>query len=51
MRTVAISNGSIREEPPRDLCQILTACRVDLKTYSAKSYRETCGGELKLVYP
>ena len=44
MRTVVVSNGSIREEPLRDLCQVLTAYKVDLKAYSEKTYREMCGG-------
>ena len=49
LRTVVVSNGTIREEPLRDLCAVLAAYKVDLKAFSEKTYREQCGGELKPV--
>jgi len=49
LRTVVVSNGSIREEPLRELCPVLAAYKVDLKAYSEKTYREMCSGELKAV--
>ena len=49
VRTVVVSNGTIREEPLRDLCAVLAAYKVDLKTFSDPTYREQCGGELKPV--
>ena len=49
LKTVVVSNGTIREEPLRDLCGVLAAYKVDLKTFSDRTYREQCGGELKPV--
>jgi pyruvate formate lyase activating enzyme len=49
VRTVVVSNGSIRAEPLRDLCAVLAAYKVDLKAFSEKTYRDQCGGELKPV--
>jgi pyruvate formate lyase activating enzyme len=49
VRTVVVSNGSIREEPLRDLCGVLAAYKVDLKAFSAKTYREMCGGDRDAV--
>jgi len=46
LRTVVVSNGSIREEPLRDLCAVLAAYKVDLKAFSARTYREQCSGEM-----
>jgi len=49
LKAVVVSNGSIREEPLRDLCAVLAAYKVDLKAFSERTYRERCGGELKPV--
>jgi pyruvate formate lyase activating enzyme len=49
LKTVVVSNGSIREEPFRDLRPLLTAYKVDLKSFSERVYREECRGELKPV--
>ncbi len=49
LRTVVVSNGSIREEPLRDLVPHLAAYKVDLKAFSEKVYREQCRGDLKAV--
>jgi len=44
-----ISDGFIRAEPMRRLCQHLTAVKVDFKAYSEKFYRDVCRGRLKPV--
>ena len=49
LKTVVVSNGSIREEPLRDLCQVLSAYKVDLKCFSERTYREQCSGDLRAV--
>ncbi len=49
MRTVVVSNGSIQEEPLRDLCRELAAYKVDLKGFNEKFYKSHTGGELKPV--
>ena len=47
--SVMISNGYIQEKPLRQLCQHLTAVKIDFKAFTEKFYRETCAGELKPV--
>ncbi|TKJ32368.1 AmmeMemoRadiSam system radical SAM enzyme [bacterium (candidate division B38) B3_B38] len=49
IRSVMITNGYIMEQPMIDLCQQLTAVKVDLKAFTEKFYRESCSGELKPV--
>jgi pyruvate formate lyase activating enzyme len=49
VKTVVVSNGSIQEEPLRDLCSVLSGYKVDLKSFSERFYREQCRGELKPV--
>jgi len=49
LKTVVVSNGAIREEPLRDLCDVLAAYKVDLKCHSEKTYREMCAGDLPAV--
>jgi pyruvate formate lyase activating enzyme len=44
-----ISNGFINEEPLKDLCQHLTAVKVDLKAFTEDFYKDYCSGELKPV--
>ncbi len=47
--SVMISNGYIKEEPMKDLCQHLSAVKIDLKAFTEKFYRDTCSGQLKPV--
>ncbi len=47
--SVIISNGYISEKPLRELCNVLTAVKIDLKAYTEKFYRDTCSGELKPI--
>jgi pyruvate formate lyase activating enzyme len=49
LRNVMVSNGYIEEEPLRELCDVLDAVKVDLKSFSDDFYREICGGELQPV--
>ncbi len=49
LKTVVVSNGSIREEPLRELCPVLAAYKVDLKAWSERTYREMCSGERNAV--
>ena len=44
-----ISNGYMKEKPLRQLCEHLTAVKVDFKAYSEKFYRDVCRGHLKPV--
>ncbi len=47
--SVAISNGSILAKPVRELCQVLTAIKVDLKAFTEKFYAEMCSSRLQPV--
>ncbi|KPL02332.1 MAG: hypothetical protein AMK75_02950 [Planctomycetes bacterium SM23_65] len=47
--SVMVSNGFICEKPMRELVKHLTGVKVDLKAFTEKFYRETCGGALQPV--
>lgn len=47
--TVMISNGFIEPEPMRELCQHLSAVKIDLKAFTEKFYRELVNGKLEPV--
>jgi pyruvate formate lyase activating enzyme len=49
VRSVAISNGYIQKAPLRELCQVLSAIKIDLKAFTEKFYKELCDGQLKPV--
>lgn len=49
IKSVMISNGYIQEKPMRDLAEVLSAVKVDLKSFREKYYREVVVGELKPV--
>jgi pyruvate formate lyase activating enzyme len=49
LHSVMISNGYIQEKPLKELCDHLSAVKIDLKGFSEKFYQETCSGELKPV--
>ena len=49
LKSVMISNGYIQEKPLMELCQYLSAVKIDLKSFTEKFYQETCTGELKPV--
>jgi pyruvate formate lyase activating enzyme len=44
--SVMISNGFMNEKPLKELCNHLTAVKIDLKSFSEKFYREYCSGRL-----
>lgn len=46
---VMISNGYINEKPLRQLCEQLSAVKIDLKSFSDDFYRKICGGQLQPV--
>ncbi len=47
--SLLVSNGFIEEAPLRELLPLLTAVKVDLKSFSTDYYRAVCGGELEPV--
>lgn len=47
--SVMISNGYIQEQPLRELCQELTAVKIDLKAFTEKFYAEQCAAHLQPV--
>jgi len=49
LKSIMISNGYIQEKPLTELCQRLSAVKIDLKSFTEKFYQETCTGELKPV--
>ncbi|MEK7449462.1 MAG: AmmeMemoRadiSam system radical SAM enzyme [Planctomycetota bacterium] len=49
INSIMISNGFINPEPLKELCQQLTAVKIDLKSFNDKFYREYCDGRLQPV--
>ncbi|MBN2367159.1 MAG: AmmeMemoRadiSam system radical SAM enzyme [Calditrichaeota bacterium] len=49
IRSVMISNGYIQEKPMRELAEVLSAVKIDLKAFTEKYYRDVVAGELKPV--
>ena len=47
--SVMISNGYIKEKPMSQLCEHLSAVKIDLKAFTEKFYKETCSGKLQPV--
>ena len=46
---VMISNGYIQAKPLREICRLLDAVKIDLKSFSDQFYQQQCGGRLKPV--
>lgn len=46
---VLISNGFLNEEPMKKLLPLMTAVKIDLKSFSPDFYRTICAGELEPV--
>jgi pyruvate formate lyase activating enzyme len=49
IKSVMISNGFMNSEPMKALTRVLSAVKVDLKSFSEKFYRDVCSGQLKPV--
>ncbi len=49
VKTVMISNGYIKEKPMADLCEHLSAVKIDLKAFTEKFYADICSGKLQPV--
>ncbi len=49
LRSLVVSNGYIQEQPLREVLPLLTAYKVDLKSFRETFYREVVRGELKPV--
>ncbi len=49
LRCVLISCGFMNEEPLKEMCEVLSAIKIDLKGFSADFYRNVCSAELKPV--
>jgi pyruvate formate lyase activating enzyme len=49
VKSVMISNGFIKEEPMSELCEHLSAVKIDLKAFTEKFYTEQCKGKLEPV--
>ncbi len=49
VKSVMISNGYIKEEPMSELCEHLSAVKIDLKAFTEKFYVELCSGKLQPV--
>ncbi len=47
--SLLVSNGFINEEPLKKLLPLLTAVKIDLKSFSPEFYRDVCEGELEPV--
>jgi len=47
--SVMISNGYIKEKPMAELCESLSAVKIDLKAFTEKFYSEICSGKLQPV--
>ncbi|MFP4528825.1 MAG: AmmeMemoRadiSam system radical SAM enzyme [Candidatus Kapaibacterium sp.] len=49
IRNVMISNGYINERPLRNLCKVIDAANIDLKSFDDKVYRKLTGGGLNPI--
>ncbi len=49
VKTVAVTNGCVNPEPRREFFSFIDAANVDLKSFSAKFYKELTGGDLRTV--
>lgn len=49
VKSVMISNGYIKEKPMSELCEHLSAVKIDLKAFTEKFYAEQCKGKLQPV--
>ena len=49
VRSVMITNGYINPEPMRDLCDVLSGVKIDLKAFTERFYKELVAGELRPV--
>ena len=49
VKSVMISNGYIKEKPMAELCEHLSAVKIDLKAFTEKFYVEICSGKLQPV--
>ncbi|WP_286879345.1 AmmeMemoRadiSam system radical SAM enzyme [Methanoculleus sp. UBA413] len=49
LRTIYVTNGYITEEGLREISSMLSAFRVDIKSFSDTFYRKVCGGRLQPV--
>jgi pyruvate formate lyase activating enzyme len=49
LRCVLISCGFMNEAPLREMCEVLSAIKIDLKGFSESFYRDVCSAELKPV--
>jgi pyruvate formate lyase activating enzyme len=49
LHAVTISNGFIQADPLKELCEVLSAYKVDLKAFREEFYRDIVRGELKPV--
>ena len=49
LRPTVVSNGYIQEKPLRDVLPLLTAYKVDLKSFRERFYKELVRGQLKPV--
>ena len=49
VRSVMISNGYILQDPLKELCDVLSAVKIDLKAFTDSFYKKYTKGELKPV--
>lgn len=47
--SVVVSNGFIAERPLKELCKIVDAVKIDLKSYTESFYEDVCSGRLQPV--
>lgn len=49
LELVLVSNGTINEDPLKELCGFVKAMNIDVKSFDDGFYRKICGGELESV--
>ena len=47
--TIMVTNGYLSSQPWNDLCQIVDAMNIDIKSFSPDFYQNICGGKLEQV--
>jgi len=49
LRSVLVSCGFMKEDPLKEMCEVLDAIKIDLKGFSEDFYHKVCSAELKPV--
>ncbi len=49
LATVMVTNGYLSPEPWKDLCGVVDAMNIDVKSFNVEFYERICGGQLEVI--